>query len=89
MHCSEEILLGGLTHGVLLIIGENDHIFPFIPELLIEICRHVFHVVDASSQLTALPKVVDTNEKCFPATCTVGVLEAVALRGAVTKSNHS
>ena len=49
VHCAEYVGLCRLAHGILLIVRQDDHIFSRVVKVLIEICRHVFHVVDASS----------------------------------------
>ena len=63
MHRPEDILLRRLAHGILLIIRENDHIFPLITEMRHKICRHVAHVVYTSPQLATLAKVVNTDKQ--------------------------
>lgn len=34
VHGAQDVLLGRLTHGVLLVVGENDHIFSLVTEVL-------------------------------------------------------
>lgn len=48
MHRSEEILLRRLAHGVLLVVGQDDHVFSLIPEVFDEVARHIPHIVDAA-----------------------------------------
>lgn len=62
MHGSEKILFCRLAHGILLVISEDNHILPLIPKTVDEICRHVLHIVDTTTQLTALTEVVDANQ---------------------------
>jgi len=59
VHSSENVLLRWLAHGVLLIVGKDDHILPFIAKVLNEIGGHVPDIVDASPKLSTLTKVVD------------------------------
>lgn len=66
VHRTQNILLGWLAHGVLLVIGEYDHVFPPIAKVLHEIGCHVANVVDTSPQLTPLTEVVDTNKEPLP-----------------------
>ena len=61
MHCSQYILLCRLAHRILLIIGQDDHVLSRIAEIAIEVGRHVLHIVDASSQLSSLPEVIDAD----------------------------
>ena len=49
MHRTKDIRLGRLTHWILLIIRQNNHIFPRIAKIPIQVCRHVFDVVDTPS----------------------------------------
>ena len=88
MHRAQNICFGGLTHGVLLVIGQNNHVLPRIAEVSIEVCRHVFDVVDTASELSPLAEVVDTDQKSFAPSRAVGVLKAVTLRSAVAEGLH-
>ena len=85
VHRSENVCLGWLTHGVLLVVCERDHVLPLVAEELVEICAHVLDVVDATSQLPTLAKVVDTNQQRFPPPVACRVLERVAVGGAVAE----
>lgn len=85
VHCTEDVLLCGLAHGVLLIVGQNDHVFSLVAKLLHQVGRHVSDIVDAASQLATLTKVVDTNQQRFSAASAVGVSESIAWC-AVTKA---
>lgn len=80
VHCPQDIGLCGLTHRILLIIREDHHIFSLVAKVSIQICGHVFHVVDASSELASLAEVVDTDEKSLSSAGAVGILEGVARR---------
>lgn len=71
VHRSQDVLLRRLTHWILLVIGENHHILTSIPEVLVQVGRHVLDIVDASSQLPSLTKVVDSNQKSLPSAATV------------------
>lgn len=62
MHGPQDVLLGGLAHRVLLVIGENNHIFALVVEVLDEVGRHVPNIVDAAPELTALAEVVDADK---------------------------
>lgn len=89
MHGAEYIRFRRLTHGVLLIVRQNDHILPCVPKVAIQVGRHVLDVVDAASQLSSLPKVVDPYQQCLPPPGAVGVLKAVALWSAGAKALHA
>ena len=88
MHRTQNIGLGRLAHGILLIVGQDDHVLPRIAEIAIEVCRHVLDVIDAPAELPSLTKVVDADEKGFAPPRAVGILKAVALRGAVAEGLH-
>lgn len=88
VHSAQDVLLRGLAHRILLVIGQDDHILACIAKIAVEVGGHVFDVVDAASQLTLLTKVVDTDQECLASPCTIGILEAVALRGAGAKALH-
>lgn len=77
MHGTKDVRLGRLAHRVLLIVGQNDHIFTLVPKEAIEVVGHVFHVVDAPSQLTSLAEIVDTYEQSLPSTIAQRILESV------------
>lgn len=85
MHRSQYVLLCRLAHGILLIIRQDDHVFSRIAEVTVEVGRHVLHVVDASSQLSPLPEVIDANQQSLPSSGTIGVLVTVSLRCATAE----
>lgn len=85
VHRPQDVLLRRLAHRVLLVVCEDDHVFPLIAVVLDKVPRHVPDVVDASPELTALAKVVDAYEEGFTATRTLGVLESVTLRSALAE----
>lgn len=85
MHSAQNIRLGRLAHGVLLIIGKEDHVFTGIAEVLVQVCGHVLDIVDTSTQLALLAEIVDSNQERLALTSTARVLEAISLRGTVTK----
>lgn len=63
LHRAKNVVFGGLRNGVLLIVRQDDHILPLVSISLHQELRHVLGVVDAASQLAALPKVVDTDQE--------------------------
>ena len=87
VHSPKNICLGRLAHWVLLIISQEDHVLASIAEVLVQVGRHVLHIVDTSAQLTFLAKVIDANQQGLSLACTAGVLEAVALGSAVTEGD--
>lgn len=82
VHGAQDVLLGGLGHGVLLIVCENNHVFAAVAKVLREVRCHVAHVVDAAAQLAALAKVVDADEQGLAAAGALRVLERVVGGGA-------
>lgn len=88
MHRAQDVCLGRLAHGILLIIGQDDHVLPRVAEVAIEVCRHILDVIDTASELPPLTKVVDADQKSFAPSRAIGVLKAVTLRGAVAEGLH-
>lgn len=88
MHCAQNVLFCWLTHRILLVVSQNDHIISLVSEVLVQKCRHVLHIIDATTQLTSLSKVVDADQKSFPPPCTVRILESISLRSASAKRLH-
>ena len=86
MHSTQYILLGRLAHRILLIIRQEDHVLPCVSKVTIEVCRHVFDIINASSQLPFLTEVVDTDQQCLSSAGTVRVLEIVPLGRALAKA---
>jgi len=72
-----------------LVICQDNHVFPLIVEVVVQVRRHVLDVVDASSQLSSLPKVVDTDKECLTVTGAIRILEAITLRSSITETLHS
>lgn len=62
LHCTQYIRLGRNAQGILLVIGENDHVLPPIPVSLMKKSRHVSDVVDASAELIRLSNIVDPDQ---------------------------
>lgn len=79
MHCAQNILLGRLAHGVLLVVGQYDHVFTSVSKVLGKIGRHVANIVDASAKLAALAKIVDADEEGLASASALRVFERVAL----------
>lgn len=69
----------------MLVVGEDDHVFPLVAIILDEERREVLGVVDAAGELAVLPEVVDADQQRLALTGTVGILEGIALRGAVAE----
>jgi len=86
MHCSQNVGLRRLAHGILLIVGQDNHVFSRVAEIAIEVCRHILDVVDAPSKLPPLAEVIDADQQCFSFTCTIRILEAISLWCALTES---
>lgn len=87
MHSAKNVCLGRLAHRILLVIGQKDHVLASITEVLVQVRRHILHIVDTSTQLTFLAEVIDTNQQGLSLACTAGVLEVVALGSAVTEGD--
>jgi hypothetical protein len=89
LHGSQNILLGGLAHGVLLVVGESDHVLGLVAKGLHEVVGHVLDIVDASPQRALLIKVVDADKQSLALAGTVGVLEAVVVGSTIAKGLHA
>ena len=85
VHGAQDVGLGRLGHGVVLVVGQDDHVFSGVPEALVEVCGHVFDVVDAAAQLAALPKVVYSDQESFSPASAVTVLKGVAIGSSMTE----
>lgn len=85
VHGAQDVGLGRLAHGVLLVVGQEHHILALVAKELVQIGAHVLDVVDAAAQLPALAKVVDANQQRLAAAVAGRVLERVAVGGAVAK----
>lgn len=86
VHGAQDVCLGRLAHGVLLIVGQDDHVLAGVAEVAIEVCRHILDIVDAAPQLASLPEIVDTDQKGLSSSGTVGVLKGVVLGRAGTEA---
>lgn len=62
MHRPHNVCFSRLAHRILLIVGQEDHVFALVSEMAVEIPAHVLHIIDAAPQLTLLSKIVDANE---------------------------
>ncbi len=77
MHGPQNVLFCGLAHWVLLVVGENNHVFALVVEVLDEVAGHVPNIIDAASELAALAEVVDADKQGFPPASTGAVFEGV------------
>jgi hypothetical protein len=85
MHSTQYVLFRRLAYRVLLVIGKNDHVLPLVAKVLVQECRHVFDVVDASPQLPSLSKVVYSYQKRLSSPRGVRVLESIILWSTTSK----
>lgn len=67
VHSTQDVLHRRLTRGVLMTVCEDDHILPPVSVDLVQEFKHVFHVVNASGQLSFAPEVVYPNQEGFSA----------------------
>jgi hypothetical protein len=89
VHGAQDVLLGRLAHGVLLVVGQGDHVLALVTKGLHQVVGHVLNIVDATTELTFLAKVVDANQESLALAGTVGVLERVAVGGAMAEVLHA
>lgn len=78
MHRPQNVGFCRLTHGILLVVSQNDHVFTLVPEVSVQVARHVLDIVYASSQLASLTEVVNSDQQCFSSACAIRVLEGIA-----------
>lgn len=88
VHSPKNVSLGGLTHGVLLIIRQDNHVFASVSEVLVQVGGHVLDIVDTSAQLALLVEVVDTDQQRLSLAGAARVLEVVALRRALAEADR-
>lgn len=84
-HSPNDVLSGRNHDWILLIIGQQNHVLSLVAIALYQESRNIVYVVDTSSQLAFLVKVVDADEKCLATTSTSGVLESIAFGGSMTE----
>ncbi len=78
MHGSQDVCFGGLTHGVLLVVGQGNHVLSLVSKEFVQIGAHVLDIVYAAAKLTSLSKVVDAYEESFSPAVASRVLEGVS-----------
>ena len=78
MHGTQDVGLGRYTHGILLIVRQNDHILAAIPVSLMQEGGHVGYIVDTTVQFVGLTKIVDPDEQRLSAPSTCRVLKLIA-----------
>lgn len=61
MHRSEDVRFGRLAHWILLIIGQDHHVFSRVAEIVIQVCGHVLDIVNTPTQGSALVEVIDAD----------------------------
>lgn len=62
LHGPEDVRLGRETHWILLVVGEDDHIFSAVAKALVQERRHVADIVDAALERVWLPEVVNADQ---------------------------
>ena len=88
VHGAKDVHLGGLTHGVLLIIRQDHHVFTSVAKVLVQVGRHVLDIVDTSAQLTLLVEVVNSDQQSLSLARAARVLEVVPLRRSLTEADR-
>lgn len=71
MHRPNNVCFGRLACRILLIVRQDNHILQSISVPLIQEALHVFDIIDTASQLSALPKVIDSNQQGLPSSSTL------------------
>lgn len=88
VHGPKDIRFRRLAHGVLLVVGQNDHVFPGVAEVLVQVRGHVLHIVYATAKLPLLTEVINSDQESLPLAGTIRVLEAISLRGTMTECDR-
>lgn len=89
VHGAQDVLFGRLAHWVLLVVGQGDHVFALVAKSLHQVVGHVLNIIDATSELALLAKVIDTDQERLALAGTVGVLERVSIGSAVAEGLHA
>lgn len=82
---ADDVFASGNHDRILLVISQDDHVLSLVVVALHQEGRDVVYIVDTSTQLAFLAKIVDTDEKRLATTGTSGVLESVAFGGTVAE----
>ena len=77
MHGTENVLFGGLAHRVLLVVGQNNHIFSRVAKIAVQVSGHILDIVNAAAELAFLVEVVYANEESLATASTSGILKGV------------
>lgn len=77
LHGIDDVFPGRLHDGVLLVVGQNDHVLAAVAVALDQEGRDVADVVDAAAQLAVLAEIVDADQQGAATAGAVGVLERV------------
>ena len=49
VHGTQYVLFRRLAHRILLVICKDNHVLPCVAKIAVEVCRHIFDVIDAAS----------------------------------------
>lgn len=81
----QDVVFRGDHPGILLVVGQDDHVLALVAVALDQEGGDVLDVVDAAAQLALLAEVVDADQQRLALPRAVRVLEGVALRGPVAE----
>ena len=65
IHGASDIGSRWVSHGVLLVVSENDHVVPLETVTLVHELGHVADVIDTSFKFVGCSKVVYTDQQCL------------------------
>lgn len=85
LHSLDDVLLCRAHNGVLLVVGQENHVFPLVAIALDEEVGKVLDIVDTSAQFAFFANVVDSDQQSLAFTRAVGVLEGIAIGCAVAE----
>lgn len=89
LHSPDDVGLGGLTNGILLIVGQGHHILRSVSVSFRQKPRHIVDIVDTALELVFAAKVIDANQKRLSFSGTVGVLKRVLVGCAMAEALHT
>jgi hypothetical protein len=78
VHGSHDVCFGRLAHRIVLVVGQNHHVFSAISKLVVQETRHSRDIVDATLERVRLSDIIDPDEKGLSRARTVRVLKLVA-----------
>lgn len=77
LHGANNVLFRWHAHGVLLVVGQHDHVLRLIAVVPREKVLHVVCIIDTASQSIRRADVIYANQESFAPASTVAVLKRI------------